>query len=171
LKHSRRYWYYYIEDGHRVVYDPAQDYTAEPTTGRKLNFIDVLNETSRASTSALSARESDRSSCYGNITAIVMGRGFAPERIVAPKPQRPHLTVLVINAQYDEAASEEPDHSRIQQPELFSSSATSVLEDESDCDSPEVNSKSLAGSLRGTSPSSATGGRCCVCKRRFHTRE
>ena len=41
LEAGQRYWYYYIIDGYHVSHDPAKDHTTEPTTGRKLNIIDI----------------------------------------------------------------------------------------------------------------------------------
>src|SRR5690349_10951329 len=41
LKLGQRYWYYYIVDGYHVSHDPAKEFVTEPTTGRKLNILDV----------------------------------------------------------------------------------------------------------------------------------
>src|ERR1700710_2959189 len=38
---GQRYWFYYMLDGYAVTHDPSKDFTVEPTTGRKLNILDV----------------------------------------------------------------------------------------------------------------------------------
>jgi hypothetical protein len=104
LKQGQRYWYYYIIDGYHVSHDPAKDHTTEPTTGRKLNIIDIPAAKSSSKSSSSSA---DRKSRRVSTASIPKGRGLSPERIVAPKPQRPHETRQVINTQYDKTTLEE----------------------------------------------------------------
>src|SRR5271156_6387979 len=50
LRRGSRYWYYYIVDGYHVSHDPAKEFVTEPTTGRKLNVLDVPGESTGATT-------------------------------------------------------------------------------------------------------------------------
>jgi len=103
LKPGQRYWYYYIIDRHRVSYDPAKDFITEPTTGRKLNILDIpTNTKASSSTSSDSSAQSHRAKS----ASVPQGRGISPSRIVAPRPKRPLQTRKVINTQYNEAALE-----------------------------------------------------------------
>lgn len=88
LKLGSRYWYYYIVDGYHVSHDPAKEFTTEPTTGRKLNILDVPggksssggHDTSRHSTSATSRHSRE----------IPTGRALSPGKIQHPKPSKPY---------------------------------------------------------------------------------
>jgi len=151
LKQGQRYWYYYIIDGYHVSHDPAKDHTTEPTTGRKLNIIDIPASKSKT-TSSQSDRKSRRVSAN-----IPKGRGLSPERIVAPKPQRPHETRQVINTQYDKTTLEELNRRFAQQ-----SIEESDSESDNDSDVPSLTSRSSNSS----SPSSvSSGSSCCTCER------
>ncbi|KAF2853373.1 hypothetical protein T440DRAFT_303830 [Plenodomus tracheiphilus IPT5] len=105
LKQGQRYWYYYIIDGYHVSHDPAKDHTTEPTTGRKLNIIDI--PAAKKSSSTSTASSADRKARRVSTASVAKGRGVSPERIIAPKPQRPHQTRQVINTQYDKTTLEE----------------------------------------------------------------
>lgn len=83
LKLGGRYWYYYIMDGYHVSYDPAVDSTVEPTTGRKLNILDVPGGNSSAPISRHSRRDS---------ADIPHGRALSPSRIQHPKPSKPYAS-------------------------------------------------------------------------------
>ncbi|KAJ5484536.1 Immunoglobulin E-set [Penicillium expansum] len=78
LQLGGRYWYYYMMDGYHVSHDPAVEYTVEPTTGRKLNILDVPGG---KPTSRYSAPKASR----GNIAT---GRALSPSRIQHPKPTK-----------------------------------------------------------------------------------
>lgn len=78
LQLGGRYWYYYMMDGYHVSHDPAVEYTVEPTTGRKLNILDVPGG---KPTSRSSAPKTSR----GNIAT---GRALSPSRIQHPKPTK-----------------------------------------------------------------------------------
>ncbi|KAJ9200409.1 hypothetical protein DTO166G4_8635 [Paecilomyces variotii] len=81
LKLGGRYWYYYIMDGYHVSHDPAQEYTVEKTTGRKLNVLDVPDPRSPTSSSHHSRRQS---------TDIPKGRALSPSKIQHPRPSKPY---------------------------------------------------------------------------------
>jgi hypothetical protein len=156
LKQGQRYWYYYIIDGYHVSHDPAREFTTEPTTGRKLNILDIPKKSSSTTTS--SKRESRRSSA-----TIPKGRSLSPSKIAAPRPQRPHETRQVINTQYDKATLEA----------LTSRLALSEEDSESDFDSDnESDVPSLTSrSSNSSSPSSVSStSSCCTCERYGITR-
>ncbi|KAL6708910.1 hypothetical protein ACN47E_002317 [Coniothyrium glycines] len=166
LKQGQRYWYYYIIDGYHVSHDPAKDHTTEPTTGRKLNIIDIPAAKSKTSSSSTADRKARRVST----ASIPKGRGLSPERIVAPKPQRPHETRQVIATQYDKTTLEALNR-RFAQQKLAESSED---EDSSDYDSDESGSDVPSLTSRSTnssSPSSvSSGSSCCTCERYGITR-
>ncbi|CAI7652192.1 unnamed protein product [Penicillium discolor] len=78
LQLGGRYWYYYMMDGYHVSHDPAVEYTVEPTTGRKLNILDVPGGKPTTRSSAPKASR-------GNIAT---GRALSPSRIQHPKPTK-----------------------------------------------------------------------------------
>jgi len=146
LKQGQRYWYYYIIDGYHVSHDPAKDHTTEPTTGRKLNILDIPAKTSSSS---------DRKSRRTSTGPVAKGRALSPSRIAAPKPQRPGQTRQVINTQYDKTTLEELNRRFAEQ---------NIDSDDSDDDSdvPSLTSRST-NSSRASSVSSSSS--CCTCER------
>lgn len=159
LQQGQRYWYYYIIDGYHVSHDPAKDHTTEPTTGRKLNIIDI--PAAKSSKTASSVSKSRRVST----ASVAKGRSLSPERIVAPKPQRPGQTRQVINTQYDKTTLEELNR-RFAEQELEDSDGSEYDSDESS-DVPSLTSRSTNSS----SPSSvSSGSSCCSCERYGITR-
>lgn len=178
LKQGQRYWYYYIIDGYHVSHDPAKDHTTEPTTGRKLNILDIPGKTKSSSSSSSSRQTSSRSSHNRRVSAtstasVPKGRSLSPSKIVSPKPERPHQTRQVIQTQYDKAALEELSTRFAGQTISPASSTTSISEDDSyfdsdeDSDVPSLTSRSTNSS----SPSSvSSGSSCCTCERYGITR-
>jgi len=148
LKQGQRYWYYYIIDGYHVSHDPAHEHTVEPTTGRKLNILDIP-----AGTTSTADRKSRR-------TSVAKGRPVSPEHIAAPKPQRPGETRKVINTQYDKTTLEELNR-RFAQQNIDSDY------DSDDSDVPSLTSRST-NSSKASSVSS--GSSCCTCERHGITR-
>jgi len=150
LKQGQRYWYYYIIDGYHVSHDPAKEHTTEPTTGRKLNILDIP----AAKTSSSSA---DRKSRRVSTASVAKGRSLSPSRIAAPKPQRPGQTRQVINTQYDKTTLEELNR-------RFAEQNIDSEDDSSDDDSdvPSLTSRST-NSSRASSVSSTSS--CCTCER------
>jgi hypothetical protein len=167
LKQGQRYWYYYIIDGYHVSHDPAKDSTTEPTTGRKLNILDIPGKTktsSSAPTQERSSNSSNRHSRRISTASIPKGRSLSPSRIVAPRPERPHQTRQVINTQYDKATLEALTSRFSRQTISPASSATSMSDYDSDdsSDVPSLDSRSTNSS----SPSSvSSGSSCCTCER------
>lgn len=146
LKQGQRYWYYYIIDGYHVSHDPAKEHTTEPTTGRKLNILDIP--------AAKKSSSSDRASRRTSTATVAKGRSLSPSRIAAPKPQRPCQTRQVINTQYDKTTLEELNR-RFAEQELDSDS-------DDDSDVPSLTSRST-NSSRASSVSSTSS--CCTCER------
>jgi len=156
LQQGQRYWYYYIIDGYHVSHDPAKDHTTEPTTGRKLNIIDIPSKKAAAAPSKSShTRHASQS--------VPKGRGVSPSRIVAPKPQRPGQTRQVINTQYDKTTLEELNR-RFAKQHIESDS-----ESDSDCDS-DVPSLTSSRSSASSPSSVSSNGSCCTCERYGITR-
>ncbi|KAI2792045.1 hypothetical protein POX_b02078 [Penicillium oxalicum] len=80
LQLGGRYWYYYIMDGYHVSHDPAVEYTVEPTTGRKLNILDVP-----VCPSQLNRRD---------------WSSLSPSKIHHPKPSKPYASRQLREAEY-----------------------------------------------------------------------
>jgi hypothetical protein len=177
LKQGQRYWYYYIIDGYHVSHDPAKDHTTEPTTGRKLNILDIPGKAKSSSTSHhTSSRSSTTARDQRRIStqSIPKGRSLSPSKIIAPKPNRPHETRQVINTQYDKATLEALSSRFARHTISPASSTTSISEDDesefdsdNDSDVPSLTSRSTNSS----SPSSvSSGSSCCTCERYGITR-
>ncbi|KAJ6151786.1 hypothetical protein N7470_006914 [Penicillium chermesinum] len=93
LQLGGRYWYYYIMDGYHVSHDPAVEYTVEPTTGRKLNVLDVPGgKSTRDSRSATKARR-------GSVN-VATGRALSPSKIQHPKPSKPYASRQLREAEF-----------------------------------------------------------------------
>ncbi len=164
LKQGSRYWYYYIIDGYHVSHDPARDHTTEPTTGRKLNILDIP-----AGKTQETSRKAKRSSTASNVS-VAKGRALSPERIAAPKPQRPGQTRQVINTEFNKTTLEALNRQFANQ---SINDESSEDEEESDYESDEGSDvPSLTSrSTNSSSPSSvSSGSSCCTCERYGITR-
>jgi hypothetical protein len=172
LKQGQRYWYYYIIDGYHVSHDPARDHTTEPTTGRKLNILDIPGKTKTSSSSSSrqeNSKSSNRDSRRISTASIPKGRSLSPSKIVAPRPERPHQTRQVINTQYDKATLEQLTSRFARQTisPASSDSGDSYIDSDDDSDVPSLTSRSTNSS----SPSSvSSGSSCCTCERYGITR-
>lgn len=172
LKQGQRYWYYYIIDGYHVSHDPAREHTTEPTTGRKLNIVDIPS--SKSSSKSAAQQSSSRSSSgrherHASTASIPKGRSLSPSKIVAPRPERPGQTRQVIQTQYDksqlEALTKRFERQTISP--ASSSSDDSYFDSDEDSDVPSLTSRSTNSS----SPSSvSSGSSCCTCERYGITR-
>lgn len=158
----------YIIDGYHVSHDPARDHTTEPTTGRKLNILDIPGKTKTSSSSRHESSRSNRDSRRVSTASIPKGRSLSPSKIVAPRPERPHQTRQVINTQYDKATLEQLT-SRFARQTISpaSDSDDSYIDSDDDSDVPSLTSRSTNSS----SPSSvSSGSSCCTCERYGITR-
>jgi hypothetical protein len=134
LQAGQRYWYYYIIDGYHVSHDPGQSSTTEPTTGRILNILDVPSDrssgkSSKSSSSKLhsdrdkrsskhsssskekhsfsSSRRESRRDSHNLMVDIPKGRPLSMSQIQSPKPQSPHATKYILEADYSAPTVEE----------------------------------------------------------------
>jgi hypothetical protein len=93
----------YIMDGYRVSHDPAVEYTVEPTTGRKLNILDVpggkkeaapapATKTKHASSHRQSQSQSQSHAQGQTASDIAKGRALSPSKIQHPKPSKPYAS-------------------------------------------------------------------------------
>jgi len=176
LKAGQRYWYYYQMDGYSVSHDPTKEFTVEPTTGRKLNILDVpagKQSSSSSSSSSSKSRDSRRHS-----REIPQGRPAT--EIKCPKPYRPGQTQHIVKQEYNQATLEALT-ARFGQTSLdgdedeeseFEEDAES--DDDSDCSFgsvPSLSSSRSTGSSRSSecsSPSSVSSD--CSCERYGITR-
>jgi hypothetical protein len=110
LEAGQRYWYYYIIDGYHVSHNPSEKTTIEQTTGRELNILDVPKSKSSSSSSSSSAHKSSSKSSRDSrhkekskrtTLDIPKGRPLSTSQIKAPKPQAPHATRHILDADYD----------------------------------------------------------------------
>lgn len=101
LKLGSRYWYYYIVDGYHVSHDPAKEFTTEPTTGRKLNILDVPGGRSGGDGHTAS-RHSEATSYSANRHSreVPTGRALSPGKIQHPKPSKPYESRHLREADY-----------------------------------------------------------------------
>jgi len=162
LKQGSRYWYYYIIDGYHVSHDPAKEFTTEPTTGRKLNILDIPGKASAsASASAASSKRHSR-----RISSdIPKGRALSPSKIQAPTPVKPNQTRQIVAGNY-EPATVEALTSRFSLATMEDDSSE-YESDDSGSDVPSLTSRSSNSS----SPSSVSStSSCCTCERYGITR-
>jgi len=106
LKLGSRYWYYYIVDGYHVSHDPAKEFTTEPTTGRKLNILDVPGGKSSGGQDAgrHAAPATNRHS-----REIPTGRGLSPGKIQHPRPGKPYESRHLREADYSTSPIDDDD--------------------------------------------------------------
>jgi len=160
LKQGQRYWYYYIIDGYHVSHDPAREFTTEPTTGRKLNIIDIPAGKTPAAATTQSKRHSRRVS-----EDIPKGRSLSPSKIVSPTPVKPNQVQQIVAGQY-EPATVAALTSRFSQTTLDEDDSE-FSDSDADSDVPSLTSRSSNSS----SPSSvSSGSSCCTCERYGITR-
>jgi len=145
LQLGQRYWYYYIMDGYHVSHDPAHEYTTEPTTGRKLNILDVPAGTSSPTGSTKSASSGKRNSKRMSMD-VPKGRALSPSKIQHPKPEKPYASRQLREADYSAPPTVD---------ELTQRFANSGLEEEYTSHSPPSSvGSSLSSRSSGSSPSS-----------------
>jgi hypothetical protein len=164
LKQGQRYWYYYIIDGYHVSHDPAKEFTTEPTTGRKLNVLDIPGTTSGSAASATSSNSTKRHSRRVS-SDIPKGRALSPSKIVSPTPIKPNQTRQIVTTEYEPATIAKLT-SRFSQATM-EDSEESEFDSDADSDVPSLTSRSSNSS----SPSSvSSGSSCCTCERYGITR-
>lgn len=161
LQLGGRYWYYYIMDGYHVSHDPAVDYTVEPTTGRKLNVLDVPggdNDGKKSSRSSHARRES---------VDIPKGRALSPSKIQHPKPSKPYASRGIREETFFPTVDELTDrfsHSRLSDYDSYSSSPPSSV-------GSSVSSRTDSTSPSSLSSISDNASQTCRCERYGITRK
>lgn len=153
-------------DGYHVTHDPAQEYTVEPTTQRKLNVLDVPGGRSSKRDST-SSRSSKRHSKRLSVDCA-KGRALSPSEIRSPRPYKPGQTAHIVAGAYDQSA--------IQDLQYRFSHATINDSDESSDDSdissnvPSLTSTSSRSSYTSSPSSLSNGSSSCTCERYGITR-
>ena len=170
-------------DGYYVSHDPALEHTVEPTTGRKLNILDIPSGHVSSSSGRRTETRAPSSKHHSRITStdIPKGRALSPSQIQSPKPINPSKTRAFANADYSTDPSVLALSSRFRTTTItpYSTSPSSASSDSyesgselgSDSGRSSNSSRSSVPSLHSsgsTSPSSA--GSCCTCERYGITR-
>jgi hypothetical protein len=158
---GQRYWFYYMLDGYQVTHDPSAEYTKEPTTGRKLNILDVPVSKDAAAKRAI--RRQSR--------AVPQGRAISPSNIKCPKPQRPGQTKHIVDGAYTQATLAAL-NARFAEASLDDSEEDDSEDDEDESDDDSDVPSLTSGSSRSScsSPSSVSSGSSCSCERYGITR-
>jgi hypothetical protein len=165
LKQGQRYWYYYIIDGYHVSHDPAKEFTTEPTTGRKLNVLDIPGTTSDSAAASATSSNSTKRHSRRVSSDIPKGRALSPSKIVSPTPIKPNQTRQIVTTEYEPATIAKLT-SRFSQATM-EDSEDSEFDSDADSDVPSLTSRSSNSS----SPSSvSSGSSCCTCERYGITR-
>jgi len=169
LKQGQRYWYYYIIDGYHVSHDPARESVTEPTTGRKLNTLDIPKSTStrQEAPSSKSLRHERRISSSN----VPKGRSLSPSKIQSPKPTKPHETRNVTQEKFMHPTVEMlAAKFASQQLEEESEDSSSEEDSDSESDASDVPSLSSRSSNSSTPSSVSSVSSCCTCERYGITR-
>ena len=162
LKQGQRYWYYYIIDGYHVSHDPARESVTEPTTGRKLNVLDIP----AAKPSAKPAEAPSKSSRHARRSStaqVAKGRPLDPSEIASPRPTKPHATRYIAEEQFAhptvEALAAKFGAAHIEDSEEDSDSDS---DSDADSDLPSLSSRSSNSSTPSSVSSTSS---CCTCER------
>jgi len=175
LQLGGRYWYYYIMDGYHVSHDPAADYTVEPTTGRKLNILDVPGgDNSQQQRTSKSSRSSNHHARRESIE-IPKGRALSPSKILHPKPSKPYASRGIREETFFPTVDELTDrflHSRLSD---YDDSTTTVSSSPPSSAGSSVSSRTNSTSPSSLSslsdPASSTTSSTCRCERYGITRK
>ncbi|KAK2744890.1 hypothetical protein FQN55_006452 [Onygenales sp. PD_40] len=160
LSLGQRYWYYYIMDGYHVSHDPTAQYTVEPTTGRKLNILDVPNGT---------RKDHDKSHQRQSSSGVIKGRALSPSKIQHPKPSKPYASRQIRDPRY----SPPPTVSELTR--RFGTVDISDSESDLSSSPPSSTGSSISSRSSNTSPSSLSSlsdnSSLCSCERYGITRK
>jgi len=169
MQAGQRYWFYYMLDGYQVSHDPSKEHTVEPTTGRKLNVLDVPTNGARTSTKESSSNASKRSS---RRASRELPQGRPATEIRSPKPVRPGQLARELEAQVKAQTTMDQLSERLHQSRLAEVEDDSDIEDDSDCESdvPSLSSGSSSISGRSTPSSVSSSASDCSCERYGITR-
>jgi len=164
MQQGSRYWYYYIMDGYHVSHDPAHQHVVEPTTGRKLNILDVPASKGKAKLSETS-RSSRNSRRYSK--EVPRGRGISPSQIKSPLPYNPVQTAHLVAADYSQTSVDQLT-ARFGHTQLDDSDSDSEIDSDSGSDVPSLTSSRTSNSSSPSSVSSSSS--YCSCERYGITR-
>jgi hypothetical protein len=167
LKQGQRYWYYYIIDGYHVSHDPARDFVTEPTTGRKLNTLDIPH--AKGAAAAAPAAKASRHSRRVSSAEVPKGRSLSPSQIKSPKPTKPHATRQITTEQFSHPTVEQLT-ARFGAAQLEDSSDDDSESDSDSDDASDVPSLSSRSSNSSTPSSVSSTSSCCTCERYGITR-
>ncbi|KAK2795954.1 hypothetical protein FQN50_009659 [Emmonsiellopsis sp. PD_5] len=179
LNLGQRYWYYvsrivpeytiststyitiqYIMDGYHVSHDPTAQYTVEPTTGRKLNILDVPNG---------ARKDHDKSHQRQSSSRVIKGRALSPSKIQHPKPSKPYASRQIRDPRY----SPPPTVSELTR--RFGTVDISDSESDLSSSPPSSTGSSISSRSSNTSPSSLSSlsdnSSLCSCERYGITRK
>ena len=170
IKQGQRYWYYYIIDGYHVSHDPARESVTEPTTGRKLNTLDI--PAGKSPSSAAAAAESKSSSRHSRRTSanVPKGRPLEKSEIVSPRPYKPQETRKVRTEQFAQPTMEQLAARFAAQQVTDSSSEEEDSDSDVESDVPSLSSRSSRSSSSSTPSSVSSTSSCCTCERYGITR-
>jgi len=168
LKQGQRYWYYYIIDGYHVSHDPARESVTEPTTGRKLNVLDI--PTAKGTTAAVPSAKAARAERRVSSSTVPKGRSLSPSQIQCPKPKRPTETSQIRGHKLD--ATVEQLSRKFAAADISDESSEEEDSDSDDSDAEsDVPSLSSSRSSNSSTPSSISStSSCCTCERYGITR-
>jgi len=164
LKQGQRYWYYYIIDGYHVSHDPARESVTEPTTGRKLNVLDIPTAKGAGEPPGKGSRHSRRVSA----ASIAKGRSLSPSQIQSPKPVKPNETRQIATEQFKHPTVDALS-AKFANQQISDSEESSGEESDSDVSS-NVPSLSSRSSNSSTPSSVSSTSSCCTCERYGITR-
>jgi len=170
LKQGQRYWYYYIIDGYHVSHDPARESVIEPTTGRKLNVLDIPFAKPSDASKDKSKRNSISHSRRSSTATIPKGRPLSYQKILSPAPNRPNITRHVVQEDFKNPTVEVLS-ARLAATSFDSDSEEDSSDSGSDSGS-EVPSLTDSRTSNNSSPSSvSSSSSCCTCERYGITRD
>jgi len=160
LKQGQRYWYYYIIDGYHVSHDPARESVTEPTTGRKLNTLDIPHAKGGEAPTSKASRHSRRVSS----SQVAKGRSLSPSQIQSPKPSKPTETKQILNEQFRHPTVEQLT-AKFAAAQVSDSEEESSEEDSDSDDASDVPSLSSRSSNSSSPSSVSSTSSCCTCER------
>ena len=168
LKQGQRYWYYYIIDGYHVSHDPARESVTEPTTGRKLNVLDIPKASQQPDPGTTKSSRHQRRISSSN---VAKGRSLSPSQIQSPKPVKPNATRQITHEKFKHPTVEELSAKFALQSVSDESEEESSSSEESDSDNEsDVPSLSSRSSNSSTPSSASSVSSCCTCERYGITR-
>ncbi|KJX95767.1 unnamed protein product [Zymoseptoria tritici ST99CH_1A5] len=168
LKQGQRYWYYYIIDGYHVSHDPARESVTEPTTGRKLNTLDIpAGKAAEPTSTSKSSRHSRRVSTNGGVPK---GRPLDKSQIVSPKPYKPQETRKVRTEAFAHPTLEQLTAKFAATQVNDDDDSESESDSDDDSDVPSLSSRSSRSSGSSTPSSVSSTSSCCTCERYGITR-